>query len=550
MIPSPSHSQSLLPNPPILILDRIERDANRFRLSVHVEQEPTCPRCGEVSRSRHSCYSRRLQDLPWQGVAVELWAIVGRFRCRNSSCPRQIFCERLPQIARVYGRQTERAAEIVRLIGYVAGGLPGQRLLARLAIATSDDTVLRRVRKQPSGEVSVTPIRHLGVDDWAWRKGQDYGTILVNLDLHRVIDLLPERSAASFSAWLRQHPEIVTIARDRGGLYAEGAALGAPQAQQVADRFHLLVNLSATMERVLEEHSRQLILSAVETPVAQAAPAKISDLSQDGSPPLPPRVRPTQLRRQRRLERYQQVVALFRSGQSQTAISRALGIGRKTIGRWLRHGKFPERKPPRRASAKVNQFADYLQQRWHEGCHNASRLYQELRQQGYRGKRGMVARLVAKWRKTDKATSTKAAERISPRHAALLVTRAADQLRDEQQQLMHRLARQCPAIIDLRQLALGFRAALGADNSHQLDGWIDQARHSEFRSLVRFAYGLQKDISAVAAAVTTSWSNGQVEGQINRLKMIKRQMYGRAGFDLLRARVLPYSPAATAGPAP
>ena len=162
----------------------------------------------------------------------------------------------------------------------------------------------------------------------------------------------------------------------------------------------------------------------------------------------------------------------------------------------------------------------------------------------------MVARLVAKWRKTDKATSTKAAERISPRHAALLVTRAADQLRDEQQQLMHRLARQCPAILDLRQLALGFRAALGADNSHQLDGWIDQARHSEFRSLVRFAYGLQKDISAVAAAVTTSWSNGQVEGQINRLKMIKRQMYGRAGFDLLRARVLPYSPAATAGPAP
>jgi transposase len=135
MIPSPSHSQSLLPNPPILLLDRIERDANRFRLSVHVEQEPTCPLCGEVSRSRHSCYSRRLQDLPWQGVAVELWAIVGRFRCRNSSCPRQIFCERLPQIARVYGRQTERAAEIVRLIGYVAGGLPGQRLLARLAIA-------------------------------------------------------------------------------------------------------------------------------------------------------------------------------------------------------------------------------------------------------------------------------------------------------------------------------------------------------------------------------------------------------------------------------
>ena len=225
MAPSPSHSQSLLPNPRILILDHIERDSDRFRLRVHAEQEPSCPVCGEVSWSRHSVYSRRLQDFPWQGVAVELWASVGRFRCRNSSCPRKIFCERLPRIARVYGRQTERASEIVRLIGYVAGGLPGQRLLARLSISTSDDTVLRRVREKPT-EASSLPIHNLGVDDWAWRKGQDYGTILVNLDLHRVVDLLPDRAAESFSAWLKQHLEIVTISRDRCGLYAEGATWG------------------------------------------------------------------------------------------------------------------------------------------------------------------------------------------------------------------------------------------------------------------------------------------------------------------------------------
>jgi transposase len=548
MISSSSHSQALLPNPDLLILERIERETNRFRLTVRVEQEPTCPRCGAVSRSRHSFYSRRLQDLPWQGMAVELRAIVGRFRCRNASCPRQIFCERLPQIAQAYGRQTARTAEIVRLIGYVAGGLPGQRLLVRLAIATSDDTVLRRVREQPSGAVAPTPIRHLGVDDWAWHRGQAYGTILVDLDLHRVIDLLPERTTASFSEWLGRHPEIVTIARDRGGLYAEGAAHGAPQAQQVADRFHLLVNLSATMERVLEERSQQLILPPLEKPAAQAPPEQVDALGQDRPPP--PRVSQAQLRRQRRLARYQQVVALSHSGQSQKAISRALGIGRKTIRRWLRRGEFPERKPPHRAPAKVSEFAAYLQQRWNEGCHNASRLYQELRQQGYRGKRGMVARLVAAWRKTDRATSPKAAERLSPRHAAILVTRPADQITDQQQQLLHRLALQSPAIIDLRKLALGFRAALTADDANQLRGWIDRAQHSEFGPLMRFADGLQRDISAVAAAVTTSWSSGQVEGQINRLKTIKRQMYGRAGFELLRARVLPYSPAATAGPAP
>ncbi|HEX2654173.1 MAG TPA: ISL3 family transposase, partial [Xanthobacteraceae bacterium] len=541
MAPSPSHSQSLLPNPRILILDRIERDSDRFRLRVHAEQEPSCPVCGEVSWSRHSVYSRRLQDFPWQGVAVELWASVGRFRCRNSSCPRKIFCERLPQIARVYGRQTERASEVVRLIGYVAGGLPGQRLLARLSISTSDDTVLRRVREKPT-EASSIPIHNLGVDDWAWRKGQDYGTILVNLDLHRVVDLLPDRAAESFSAWLKQHLEIVTISRDRCGLYAEGATLGAPQSQQVADRFHLLVNLSATMERVLEERSRQLILPPIEQPPAEPLRADVADVGKEPPPPVPPRVTQSQLRRQRRLERYQQVMALFHSGQSQAAISRALGMGRKTIRRWLRRGEFPEREPPHRPPPKVSEFADYLQQRWNEGCHNASRLYQEIRQKGYAGKHNMVRRFVSGWRRTGKATSPDAPQRISPKHAAILVTRPADKVTDEQQQLLNRIETQCPEVADLRKISLGFRAALVAEDSQQLRRWIEGAKHSEFGPVVRFAYGLQKDISAVAAAVDTSWSTGQVEGQINRLKMIKRQMYGRAGFELLRARVLAYSP--------
>jgi transposase len=550
MAPPPSPSQSLLPNPHLLILDRIERDPDGFRLIVHVEQEPVCPLCGEVSRSKHSCYCRCLQDFPWQGVAVELWATVGRFRCRNASCPRKIFCERLPRVARVYGRQTERASEIVRLIGYVAGGRSGQRLLDRLSIATSDDTVLRRVRQKPVQEVPVAPVRNLGVDDWAWRKGQDYGTILVNLDLHRVVDLLPDRAAESFSEWLQRHPEIVTISRDRCGIYAEGATLGAPQSQQVADRFHLVLNLSATMERVLEERSRQLILPPVEDLTTEVQPATGDDASIDVPPSTLPRPTQLQLRRQRRLERYEQVIALFQSGQSQAAISRTLGMERKTIRRWLRRGEFPERKPPHRRPPKVNEFGSYLQQRWNEGCHNATRLYHEIREKGYPGKRAMVARFVASWRMTGKAARPNAPERISPKRAAILVTRAADQMADEQQRLFDRITNQCPEVVDLRQIALSFRAALMADDSTQLRRWIEGAKLCEFGHVVRFAYGLQKDLSAVCAAVDTSWSTGQVEGQINRLKTIKRQMYGRAGFQLLRARVLPYSPAASTGPAP
>jgi transposase len=550
MVSSASHSQSLLPNPGILILDRIERDADRFRLMVRVDQEPRCPVCGVVSQSGHSRYCRCLQDLPWQGVTVELCVTMGRFRCRNPSCPRKIFCERLPQVARVYGRQTERASEIVRMIGYVAGGLPGQRLLERLSIATSDDTVLRRVREQAAQTRPSPPICNLGVDDWAWRKGQEYGTILVDLEWHRVVDLLADRAADSFSEWLRAHPEIVTISRDRSGLYAEGAALGAPQAQQVADRFHLVLNLSATMERVLEERSRQLILPPVEGSVVPSQSVSAGDVSPDVPVATPTHSTPSQLRRERRLERYQQVVDLFDSGHSQAAIARDLGIGRKTVRRWLRRGQFPERKPPYRRPPKVNEFAGYLQQRWDEGCHNASRLYQEIREKGYRGKRAMVARFVAGWRKTGKAATPNAPERIAPKHAAILVTRPAEKMTDEQQQLFDRITVQCPEAFDLRRLALDFRAALTADDSTQLRQWIEGAMHCEFGAVVRFAYGLQKDISAVAAAVDTSWSNGQVEGQVNRLKTLKRQMYGRAGFELLRARVLPYSPAASSGPAP
>jgi transposase len=547
MASPPSHSQSLLPPSDILILDRIERDADRFRLMVHVEQEPVCPACGECSRSQHSCYLRHLHDLPWQGVSVELWATVGRFRCRNPPCPRKIFCERLPHIARVYARQTARAAEIVRLIGYVAGGRPGQRILERLSMRTSDDTVLRRIQEE-SVHQDCLPVRNLGVDDWAWRKGQEYGTIMVNLDLHRVVDLLPDRATESFSEWLRQHPEISTISRDRCGLYAEGATLGAPQSKQIADRFHLILNLSATMERVLEERSRQLVLPPAED--AATDPMSPSAKSEDRPAATPLQVTPAQLRRQRRLERYEQVVSMLNSGQSQAAIARALGMERKTIRRWLRNGQFPERKPPHRRPPKVNQFSEYLQQRWDEGCHNAAQLYREIREKGYLGKRAMVARLVASWRKNGKSSSPKAPERISPKHAAILVTRAADQMTEAQQRLFDRISAQCPDVIDLRQTALAFRGALTGGDAAKLRLWVEGARRCEYGPVVRFAYGLRKDLQAVSAAVETPWSTGQVEGQINRLKMIKRQMYGRAGFDLLRARVLPFMPAISAGPAP
>lgn len=193
------------------------------------------------------------------------------------------------------------------------------------------------------------------------------------------------------------------------------------------------------------------------------------------------------------------------------------------------------RKPP-----KVEEFAEYLQQRWREGCHNATRLFQEIRTRGYRGQRSMVARFVSGWRAQKCSHKPTRPHQIAPRHAAVLTTRAAEQLTQEQRLLFEQLSSTCPELKWMRLLALDFRRALTSKDGQQMRDWIDVAKRSSIASIVRFAFGLQRDLSAVSAAVESPWSNGQVEGQINRLKMIKRQMYGRAGLQLLHARILPY----------
>lgn len=522
-----SHSQSVLPNPRSLVLESIEQGEDQFQLSVRIEQVPCCPECGRPSRSRHSSYLRRLQDLPWQGLAVQMRLRVRRFRCRNPGCLRQVFTERVEGIP-AYLRQTSRLAEIVRLVGYAAGGLPGARLLARLAIRISDDTVLRRV-KAPASLAPQDLLEVLGVDDWAWRKRHSYGTILVDLERRCVCDLLPDRSAESFQAWLRQQPGIRVISRDRGGVYAEGGQRGSPAARQVADCFHLFLNLSSAMERALEEHRQELLLREPVAPQSGKAPPTRQQALQ-------------QQHRQRRFERYEEVIQLHAEGCSLKGISRRVGLDRRTVRRWIRAGAFPERQAPRRRPSKVQRFKEYLKRRWGEGCHNATQLFQELRTQGYSGARSMVARLVAPWRRALPPLSTADTRKITPQQAAILLARPAARLTAEQHALLERLSVRCPALGQLRELSAAFREVFQRGEGKAMQRWIIRAQHSGIGSLARFAAGLQKDRSAVVAAVETGWSNGQVEGQINRLKMLKRQMYGRAGFALLRARVLPYAP--------
>ena len=252
-------ARELLPKAANLKLLRLEVSEQGWGVDATGDSSAVCPICFTRSRSRHSRYHRKLQDLPVQGSPVLLDLRVGRWRCGNGRCVRKIFTERIPKLAMPWAQRTNRLHDVVRLIGHGMGGRPGERLLARLGMAVSDDTILRAV-KRVNVDTGGVSLRVVGVDDWAWKKGQTYGTILVDLERSGVVDLLPERSAESFAAWLAQHPEIEFISRDRQGLYADGAGSGAPQAQQISDRFHLALDLRTAVEQELARHRSFLSL--------------------------------------------------------------------------------------------------------------------------------------------------------------------------------------------------------------------------------------------------------------------------------------------------
>lgn len=546
MASPPSHVQALLPDPSCLQLGTVEqRDGRILITAVASSSTGHCPACHHVSHSLHSRYSRVLRDLPWQGAAVELRLELRRFRCRFRDCPRVTFAEALPLVCSRFGRQTGRLSETVRLIGYVLGGEAGARLSRRLGMKTSPDTMLRRLKLGPS--VPVCGVKTVGVDDWAWRKAQRYGTILVDLETHAPIDLLPDRSADSLAAWLQSHPGAEVISRDRAGLYADGASRGAPEAIQVADRFHLRCNLTAAVERVLEQ-KRSALANVV--PPANPEPDQPSTEANSTPSAMPRSEQASEERRQHRLERYNEVVALHKKGLNQVEISRTLHIQRKTIRRFLRAGQFPERAKPHRKPPSVNAFREYLTRRWGEGCHNATKLWREIQAQGYAGGRSTLARFVCTlrtketkyFRKTITPRRPKA-KPPSPRQAAMLLARQPDRLKPAEQDLLERLKECCPEIPTLYTLSQGFSDVFHKKTEEALQSWLVDARATVLPEIVRFCDGLARDQKAVTAAVTLPWSNGQVEGQIHRLKLIKRQMYGRAKFHLLRCRVLPYAPA-------
>ena len=420
-------AQTLLAGTDLVRVQFARPRGNLITLVVNtISPHSSCPCCQKPSRTVHSRYTRRVADLPWQGVSVLLELQARRFRCTNSLCPRLIFCERLPSVVATYARRTVRLHAALEPIGFAVGGEAGARLARELGLTASPDTLLRRLRRVPPPE-STTP-RIVGADDFAFLRGRRYGTLLVDLERRRPVDLLPDREAETLSVWLKAHPGIEVVTRDRSKTYARGISEGAPSALQVADRWHLLKNLREALEQFLK------------------------------------RILPAKRKRVRRAAR-------------------------------------PEE---------------------HERTPN------KLKEQS-------CIRLLPHLLRCGSGSVTK---RAPPPHEVVWMLLQPKRVKDEERVFVERLCQLFPDLKVAQELALYFSRMVRRRAAEDLPAWLRAATRSKLKEFVGFARGISEDFEAVRNAFTYEWSNGQLEGQVNRLKLVKRMMYGRAKFDLLRARVL------------
>nr|WP_232542906.1 ISL3 family transposase [Streptomyces sp. QHH-9511] len=476
----------------------------------------------------HSSYLRFLADVPSAGRSVVLQLRVRRFRCGNTKCRRQTFVEQIPGLTRRYGQRTERLRSILSAVGLALAGRAGARLAAVLGMSISRSTVLRLVEALPEPEVP-TP-RVVGVDEYATRKGRRYGTVLVDVETRRPIDLLPDREASSLAAWLAQRPGIEVVCRDRAPFFAEGATAGAPQATQVADRWHLWHNLGEAAERAVARHRQclRVLVPDRETKAESPAPPEEKADSPWRSERFANRVR----------ARHATVHALLEAGHSRRSIGRQLQMTHRTV-KSLADAAKPEDlfrgQWQHNRTSVLDEYKPYLDERWDEGCTNAWKLWEEIVPLGYRGSYGRVSAYLREKRTSPRPVS---AQPPAPRVVTRWILSRPETLTEIEQLRLKTVLANCPELEALTGHVRSFARMLTERQGEQLPDWLNAVRQDDLPSLHTLAAGIDRDRDAVIAGLTLPWSSGVVEGHVNRIKMLKRQMFGRAGFDLLRKRVL------------
>jgi transposase len=459
--------------------------------------------------------------------------LVRKWICPEALCPQHIFAERFPELVQRYARMTDRLIKALQSAGVITNGADAAQIASSFGVPTTAKTIIRRVLQLPLP--SEGSVRKVGIDEWAWKKGQCYGTILVDLEKRRIVQLLAERSVQTSQAWLRQHPEIDLVSRDRGKLFREAATLGAPQAKQVVDRFHLQKNFAEALEKFFRKQER-LLKKAI-----QRSTGKVRSAQGTATPEKVAQER--RARHRQRVSMHKRIWKLYRQGYHKEQIAQLVGVSSRKVYRALEQETPPPPRRRSRSSSIVDPYLPYLTSRWNQGCHNVARLYEEIVAQGYTGTqrtlqlqlrpfRQKVARPVSKqtiiW---DKPPSS--------RSVALMMVRPEQSRTREQTAYLDQLIQSNETMAVVFTLAQDFGRLLRKRAGQvRLEQWKVAVRASGIAELIAFVDGLADDAQAVANGCTESWNNGMVEGFITKVKWIKRSSYGQAGFSLLQRRVL------------
>ncbi|MEV4997047.1 ISL3 family transposase [Streptomyces niveus] len=488
-----------------------------------------CPDCGSRSSKVHSSYLRFPADVASEGRQVVLCLRGRRFFCRDASCGRRTFVEQMLGLTRRHSRWTEQLRSTLAAVGLALAGRAGARMARVLGVPVSRSTILRLLNTLPEPEAPAP--RVVGVDEYATRKRRVYGTVLVDVETRRPVDLLPDREASSLAKWLAKRPGIEVVCRDRAPFFAEGATLGAPQATQVADRWHLWHNLGDAADRAVARH-RQCLRVLV--------PNTVGD---EDNEPMPSEEVPDSPWKSDRFAnriraRHATVHALLEAGHSRRSIGRQLHMTHRTV-KSLADAVKPEdlfrgQWQYNRTSA-LDEYKPYLDDRWDEGCTNAWKLWEEIVPLGYQGSYGIVSSYIRKKRTSPRPVT---AQPPAPRVVARWILSRPESLTETEHLRLKTVLANCPELNALTGHVRSFAQMLMKRQGERLPQWLDDVRQDDLPSLHTLAAGIDRDREAVIAGLTLPWSSGVVEGHVNRIKMLKRQMFGRAGFALLRKRVL------------
>ena len=445
------NANTLLADPAAVRIEKfVSLDDSILIVVEAIQPTAICPHCRVPSGSLKARYHRRLADLPWHNVPVRIELHTRKFRCRNQLCPQKVFCERFEKLAAPFARRTNRLAQVIELLAFSLGARPGARATSEMFFPVGKDVFLRAARKAHH-QPEVTKVRVLGVDDFAFRRGTTYGTILVDLESRQPIDLLPDRTAETLKTWLKAHPELEIVSRDRSVVYAEAVKSGSPHAAQVADRWHLLKNLSELVERFFLQNHCFLTEAAAEIRADERAKQTTISAEEENAGKSGKAEKPVSPRRQKLFDLIKELQA---AGKSKRAIARELNIARNTVRRYIGCECVPRHRSGAGRKSVVVPFAGYLKKRWKAGEHNGFRLWQEIKERGFRGEIDAVQRFVRRWRENEVGNipCSISARGLAPRRATKLLLNPELAKNEDEQNYLAKLCEIDPAVQAVQSL--------------------------------------------------------------------------------------------------